>query len=107
MPLINIEYDNEKLSDDEAESLSKAVRDIVSGATGIEDVFVYSNTAHIKVQIAPIEIFVRMTASKIENVDGLTQSIKEALSKWKTEQDFQHPINLTLIPMTWRVEIDI
>jgi len=107
MPLINIEYDDSKLSEEEVESLSKAVRDIVSSVTEIEDVFVYSNTAHIKVQIAPIEIFVRMTAKKIENINELTQAIKTKLSIWKSEQDFKHLINLTLIPMEWQVEINI
>ena len=107
MPLINIEYDDDKLSEEEAENLSQAVRDIVSKVTEIEDVFVYANKAHIKVQIAPIEIFVRMTAKKIENVDDLTQTIKTELSKWKSEQNFKHLINLTLIPMEWKVEIDI
>jgi|GEM_PF-6014371 len=48
MPLINIEYDDKSLTEVEAESLSQAVRDIVSKVTDIHDVFVYTNTAKIK-----------------------------------------------------------
>ena len=107
MPLINLEYDNAKVSDQEVESLSQAVRDIVSETTHIEDVFVYANTAKIKVQIAPIEIFVQMTASKIQDENRLIEEIKTKLKEWKTNNTFTHPINLTLIPMNWKVEIGI
>lgn len=107
MPLINLEYDNAKVSDSQVEMLSQAIRDIVSEATKIEDVFVYANTAKIKVQVAPIEIFVHMTASKIENETTLIEKIKTKLKDWKSENNFTHPINLTLIPMNWKIEIGI
>lgn len=107
MPMINLEYDNKSVPDADAEALSKAVRDIVSETTGIADVFVYANTAKIKVQIAPIEIFVHMTDKKIENREELISTIKNKLSDWKTSENFSHPINLTLIPMDWNIEIGI
>ena len=107
MPLINLEYDNQKVSEAEAQSLSKAIRDIVSEATKIEDVFVYANASQIRVKIAPIEIFVRMTAKKIKNEDALMNEIKSKVSEWKKSAGFKCPINLTLIPMNWKVEIGI
>ena len=107
MPLIKLEYDNTKVNKDEANQLSQAVQKVVSEATGIEDVFVYGNSAEIKVQIAPVEIFVEMSAHKIENLEELTKQIKEKLSAWKTDSNFEHPINLTVIPMNWKVEVDI
>lgn len=107
MPLIRLEYDDAKVSDSDVEALSKAVRDIVSSVTDIADVFVYANTAKIKVHIAPIEVFVEMTAKKIADVDQLMTQLKDEVSKWKQSVDFTHPINLTLIPMNWKVEIDI
>jgi len=107
MPLINIEFDDAEVSDDDIQSLSEAAQKIVSEATKIEDVFVYANSAKIKVKVAPVEIFVKMTAGKIDNVDELTSDIKLRLSKWKRDHGFSHPINLTLIPMQWKVEVDI
>lgn len=107
MPLIRLEYDDAKVPDRDVEAVSKAVRDIVSEVTGIEDVFVYANTARIKVQIAPIEIFVEMTAKKIKDEDTLVREVKNKLSEWKASNNFMHPINLTLIPMNWRVEVGI
>ncbi len=107
MPLINIEYDNEKVNEVEAFTLSEAIREIVSRITEIEDVFVYANSADVKVQIAPIEIFIRMTAKKIKNEDNLINEVKIELKKWKEDVNFKHLINLTLIPMNWKIEIGI
>lgn len=102
-----MEYDDGKVSDAEALTLSNAAQKIVSEVTGIEDVFVYANSARIKVKIAPVEIFVEMSSHKIQNADKLVGDIKAAIAKWKQENGFKHPINLTLIPMQWKVEIDV
>jgi hypothetical protein len=107
MPMIKIEYDDVKVNVDEVRNLSDAVQRIVSAVTGIEDVFVYANSASIKVKVAPIEIFVEMSDHKIENLDDLTNKIKDELSSWKTQSGFKVPINLTVIPMRWKVEINI
>ena len=107
MPLIRLEYDDGKVSDTDVLALSRAVRDIVSEVTGIADVFVYANSAKIKVQIAPVEIFVEMSDHKITDEDALVAAIKDKLSGWKKNQNFPAPINLTLIPMHWKVEVNI
>jgi hypothetical protein len=107
MPLIRIEYDDAKVPDVAAEELSKAVRDIVSQETGIADVFVYANSAHIKIQIAPIEVFVQISEQKIDDFEGLFMKLRTRVSEWKKERSFPHPINFTLIPMHWQFAIDI
>ncbi len=107
MPLINLEYNRAQVSDPDAELLANAVREIVSEATAIEDVFVYADSAKIQIKTAPIEIFIRMSSSIITDADSLTDQIKTKLKDWKTKNGFSHPINLTLIPMTWNIAIDI
>ena len=106
--MITIQFDNERVTTDEIQSLSEAVQQIVSEVTEIEDVFVYANNSEIKVKTAPIELFIQMTSEKITDLDELTTTIKEQLSTWKEEHDnFDHPINLTVIPMQRKVEIGI
>lgn len=107
MPVINIEFDDKKVGKKDILALSKATQKIVSEATQIEEVFVYANSAQIKVKIAPIEIFVQMSEHKIIDLDKLVNKIKSELAKWKKESKFQHPINLTVIPMKWKIEIGI
>ncbi|MDO8500111.1 MAG: hypothetical protein Q7S66_05680 [bacterium] len=107
MPLIRIEYDNNNVENADIQKLSEAVQKIVSETTNIEDVFVYANSAEIKVKIAPVEIFIQMSAHKIEDRDALTKELVSRISAWKKENNFNHPINFTLIPMDWKIEIDI
>jgi len=105
--MINIEFDDKKVPLKDIESLSNAIQKIVSETTGIKDVFVYANASKIKVRIAPIEILVRMSAHKIKDDDKLIADFKKKLSAWKKQSKYKHPINLTLIPMKWKIEIGI
>jgi len=107
MPVIRIDYDDEKVEKKEVTVLSAAIQKIVSDATNIEDVFVYANSSQIKIKIAPIEIFIQMSAHKIKDEGALVGEIKSQLSHWKKKSEFKHPINLTFIPMKWKIEIGI
>lgn len=107
MPTIRIEYDNGKLEKEQVVKLSEAVRGIVMEETGIEDTFVYANSAEIKLAVAPVEVYVQLSAQKIKDVDNLFQRIKVRLSQWRKESSFPQPINLTLIPMQWKFEVGI
>lgn len=105
--MIKIEYDDTKLQKGQVLEISNAVQKIVVDVTGIEDVFVYANSSEIKVKVAPIEIWVEMSAHKIENLDELFEKIKSRLSDWKKETNFPQPINLTVIPMQWKFDTGI
>ena len=107
MPMINIKYDDKKVTDENVVDLSNAIIKIVSESTGIADVFVYADSPKIKIGIAPIEIFVEMSASKIEDKEKLFSEIKDKLSNWKKDNNFETPINLTLIPMDWKFDVNI
>jgi len=107
MPVIHIDYDNEQLSEAEIKALVKATHEIVSGVTGIADVPVYAQYPQHKYKIAPIEIFVRFSDHKIKDLDALTSEFKQKLVEWKNQEKFAHKINLTVIPMHWKIEIDI
>ncbi len=107
MPLIRLEFDDTKVPDVEVQQLSEAIQKIVAKVTGIEDVFVYANSAQIKVNIAPIEIFVEISSSIVKDETELIQNIKNQLSIWKKQSNFIQPINLTLIPMNWKFEVGI
>lgn len=107
MPIVRIDYDNAQLTHDEAVTLSTTMQKIVSETTKIQDVFVYTNSSQIKIQIAPVEVFIEMSAHKIQDREKLVAEIKEKLSAWKKTSMFRHSINLTLIPMDRNIEIGI
>jgi hypothetical protein len=107
MPMINIKYDDKKVKDEEIIFLSEAVQKIVKETTEIEDVFVYADSSKIKVDVAPIEVFVEMSRSIVLAKEKLSEDIKNKISSWKKENNFNHPVNLTLIPMDWKFEVGI
>lgn len=107
MPMIKIQYDNEKVTEENIKLLSVAIQNIVSDITKIEDVFVYTNSSHIKVKVAPVEIFVEMSECKIKDLDLLTAAVAARLSKWKLENAFSTSLNLSIIPMQWKVQVGI
>jgi len=107
MPVIRVEFDNTVVDEASARALCEAAQKVVSEATGIADVFVYGNSSQIKIKVAPIEIWVEMSDFKITDETALTAELKAQLHAWKAESQYPHPINLTLIPMHWKVEIDI
>ena len=107
MPIVRIDYDNNKLSDKEIVDLSNAIQPFIAEKTSIPEVMVYANYSHITLKIFPIEIFVEMSADKIPDRKKLVEEIRDFLTTWKKETDFQHLINLTLIPMDWDMEFDI
>jgi hypothetical protein len=48
-----------------------------------------------------------MSDSKISDEGALIKELRDKLHNWKTEAKYPHPINLTLIPMRWKVEVGI
>ncbi len=107
MPMINIKYDSDKVKDEEIVLLSKAVQKIVQEATKIPEVFVYADSPKIRIDVAPIEIFVEMSASKVTDKEKLFQEIKTQLSEWKKVSSFNNPITITLTPIDWIFEVNI
>jgi hypothetical protein len=107
MPVIRVEYDDAVVTEDEAHALCTAAQKAVIAATGIKETFVYGNTAHIKIDVAPIEIWVEMSAYKVKNAENLARDIRNELANWKNEITFPHLINLTLTPVEWKLELDI
>lgn len=107
MPIIRMEYDDSKVSRDDAFKLASAVQKIVADVTEIEDVAVYANSATIKVKVSPIEIFIEMSAYLAPDLPALLNAVKAPLGAWKEETNFPHIINLTVIPMTWKFETGI
>jgi len=104
MPWIIIDFDDAQVKDEEIVRLANGIKQIVSTVTNIEDVFVYARSARIKVNVAPIELVVRMSAEKIKDREKLFDDIKSGIVQWKKENSFHYPINLTLQPMDWKFE---
>lgn len=107
MPVVKIEFDKAKVSEGDIKVLARTSHEIVSSVTGIKDVPVYARSADFTAEIAPIEIFIELSAHKITNPAELKAQLRSAYEEWKKTSEFIIPINMTLIPMTWNIEIGI
>ena len=69
--MINIKFDDREVKDDKITELSNSIIKIVQDATGIPEVFVYADSPRIKIGVAPIEVFIEMSANKVPDKDKL------------------------------------
>ena len=102
-----IKYDDVNVLDEKIELLSKVIQKIVREATLIDDVFVYAESPKIKIDVAPIGVFIEISKSKVLNKEEFFENIKQRISLWKKENGFLYPINLTLTPVDWVFETGI
>jgi len=107
MPVIRIEYDDNAINKPSIKELAVAVQKIVSEETDIKEVMVYVNSSQIKIAVDPIEIFVEMSKNKILDRSDLISRVKSRIKVWKSDNRFTTPINLTITPMDWNLEIGI
>ncbi len=105
--MITIKYDDAHIDDEQIILLSKATQKIVINTTGIKEVFVYADSPKIKIDVAPIEIFIEMSEQKISDKQKLFEDIKKQLSDWKKINNFTAPVTITLTPMDWQFEVGI
>jgi len=99
--MINIAYDTESVNTEDVKTLSKNAQKIVEREIGEKDVFVYADSAGITVSVEPIEVFVQVNSQKIIDPQQLTDNIAKGITDWKQQSNFEHPINLNVIPVDW------
>ena len=107
MPMVNIKYNSREVPDSDVQILAAAIKDLVAETTGIPEVLVYADSPKIQVGTAPIEIFVELSASKVEDLDILMNKTVDKIKEWKNQSGFTHPITLTITPMNWKFEVGI
>lgn len=107
MPVVRVDFDQDKVSIEEIKQLVKGLHDVVSSTTDIEDVPVYANSAQVSYAIAPVEVFIELSDHKVKDAAVLTAMLKSNIVTWTRENSFKHLINMTFIPMKWNIEIEI
>lgn len=104
--MINIIYDSEKVSDEEANSLTHSIQKIVSEVMAVKDVFVYANKP-LFVLADPIELFIQVNKHEVDAPNELTEAIASRLTAWKEEIQFKPAININVHPVEWHYKIGI
>jgi hypothetical protein len=109
MPIIRVEYDPDKIAPEQITELSKAVVEFTKEVTGIPETYAWVNASQIRIDIDPVDIIVEISAHKVPDGDPkqLSGPIADKIRHWKDEHRFEQPINLTVTPVNWALEIGI
>jgi hypothetical protein len=109
MPIIRIEYDPDKVSAAQITQLAKDVVRFTKETTGIPETYAWVNASQIRINIDPVDIFIELSAHKVPDGDPnqLSKPIAAKIKQWKQEHHFEPPINLTVTPVNWALEIGI
>lgn len=107
MPMINVKFDDREITDERVTELSNALIKIVQDTTQIPEVFVYADSPRIKINVAPLEVFIEMSATKVQDREKLFNNIKTELTEWKKQHNFEYPVTVTLTPIDWKFEVGI
>lgn len=99
--MINIAFDAELVSAEDAKTLAESLQKIVEKEIGEKDVFVYADSAVVSVAVEPIEVFVQVNGRKVTDAQDLTDRISTGIVTWKRDSNFGQPINLNVIPVDW------
>ena len=110
-PVVKIDYDSDKFSEETIRALSKELHEAVSQASNLppEDVSVFASKNEITVNAAPMEIYVNAGSSAIPNGDKqkMLDNITAAVKKCKEEKGVTVPINISVVEMSWKVGVGI
>jgi len=109
MPIIRVEYDPDKVSAEQITQLTQDVVAFTKEVTGIPEVYAWVNASQIRINIDPVDIFIELSAQKVPNSDPsvVSKPIADRIRQWKIDHNFNQPVNLTVTPVQWQLEIGI
>ena len=106
--LIYIDFDKSQFTNKQITELTNNFESVIADTSKVENkIPTYASTYEVSSNIYPVEIFVKISREHFVKRINLTQKLKEAIKLWKKENNFNHTINLTVIPMDWELALDI
>ena len=110
-PVVKIDYDSKKFTDDTIRVLCEELHQAVSRASNLPltDVSIFANPYQITVNAAPMEVYVNAGSGAIPNGDKqkMLDDITNQEKKFKTEKGIDIPINISIVEMAWKVGVGV
>ncbi len=105
MPTIQMLYDDSVVKEGEVKKLGVFLRELCLNSKNLDVKFsfAYAENPSIKVSMFPIETYIKITRSKIVDEEEFLGEIESRLKEWKIKENFEHPINILLMPMDWKI----
>ena len=106
--LIYIDFNKELFPKEEIVRLTEIFQSIIENIAKVENsVPTYASTYNTSRNIYPVEIFVKVSRIHFNKRKNFTENLKNGIVEWKKQNNFEHKVNLTIIPMDWELALDI
>jgi hypothetical protein len=105
MPVIKLEFDDSIVNTDTTKEFCEAIRRIVVDSTGLpeNEICLYGNNSQIKINVAPIQVWLEISDYKVSDVDKLANDIRDQIVEWKDKTKFAHQIKFMLVPKNQKI----
>ncbi|MEK7638793.1 MAG: hypothetical protein AAB388_01390 [Patescibacteria group bacterium] len=111
MPIVRIDYEKSKLSQEEIQKVAAAIQKFAAEATGYTpaEVSVFASPNQVTVNAAPIEIYVYATFSEVseQDMERILAKLRDQIVPFKQHNNITVPFNISVVKMNWKFELEV
>lgn len=111
MPIVRIDYEKNKISQEEIKKVAEAVQGFTAEVTEYDpkDISVFASENQITVNAAPIEIYVYATFPEAsgEDMEAMLTKLRDLVTPFKEQNNITIPFNLSIAKMNWKFELEV
>lgn len=111
MPIVRIDYEKERLSQDQMRIVASKIQELAAQVTGYEpkDISVFASENQITINAAPIEIYIYANFPNVteEKMELILKELADLVVPFKKEQGIEVPFNLSIVKMNWKFQLEV
>lgn len=111
MPIVRIDYEKEKLSQEQMRTVATKLQGLVAQVTGYGpgDISVFASENQITVNAAPVEIYIYANFPDVteEKMESILKELADLVVPFKKEQGIEVPFNLSIVKMNWKFKLEV
>lgn len=111
MPVVKVEYEKDKVGEDDIQKLVNALQKITKEATGYdeEENSIFASANQVTANASPVEIYISATFedSSSEDLENMVNKAAEEVIKFKKENNIDVPMNVSIVKMNWKFKIGV
>ncbi len=111
MPIVRIDYEKNKISQEEIRKVAEAIQGFAAEATGYDlpEISVFASENQITVNAAPVEIYVYATFPGVseQDMEAMLAKLKDLVVPFKEQNGITVPFNLSVAKMDWKFQLEV
>ncbi len=111
MPIVRIDYEKTKLSQEEIQKVVQAIQEFAAQVTGydLSEISVFASENQITINAAPIEIYIYATfpTSSEHDMEAMLAKLRELILPFKEKNNITIPFNLSVAKMNWKFQLEV